>query len=795
MTENLKTKTALVYDEGIFLSLAVRLSRDFKKVYYVSSWKSEYPKSKDDMVGERVPGIERVSDFWLVLDEVDIFIFPSIYHGDLQLHLESLGKRVWGSRLGDELERDRWEANELFKSMKLPRPTMVQITGMNALRRHLKTVEDKYIKVSHYRGNGETWHHENYLLSEPILDEMEHDLGEEKKIFQWIVEDPIKGDDVVECGYDGFSIDGKYPSKTIMGYEKKDCFDDKTEVLTDQGWKLFKDLNKTEKVYTLNISDKRHIKSEYQHPTDYIVRPYSGNLVYIEKDSVSLCITPTHNVLFRDTYQLEDGEGLEWTTYRDNQTCYFKRGGKSLTLKPIVELIEKGKSFQLFQPTHIYISPSSSKFKIQIGPHKINKKDFAEFLGWYLSEGHTRRSGAGFRINISQYKYVNELESALKKMPFKFTKGSNGFDCYDRELGAYLIQFGLSQEKFIPDWIKTSTRDVINAFLTAFCYGDGSFMKKFKKVRKDSSMAALCPELVKEKVSRGFYTSSVRLRDDLQELLLKVGSVSVYYSAGKYFDNTKQKEKELFYVQEKLINRKNHIFPRDIQYMPYNGNTYCVTVPNGIIMIRRNGKAMWCGNCGYIGRVKDYASMSPIITDFNTKIASELKNHKYRNFFSTEIRVGKDKVPYMIDATMRLPSPDGELYMEMVTNLAEIMWYGSEGILVEPEFEAEYGIEVMIDSEWAKNKWQAVHFPMEIERWVKLRNYTIIDGTYCVIPRYPDFENIGAVVAMGASVEECIGKVKGYAEQIKGYGVEVKLGAIDKLKEIIAGGEKIGLKF
>ena len=30
--------------------------------------------------------------------------------------------------------------------------------------------------------------------------------------------------------------------------------------------------------------------------------------------------------------------------------------------------------------------------------------------------------------------------------------------------------------------------------------------------------------------------------------------------------------------------------------IPYTGNVYCVTIPNHILYIRRNGKGVWCGN-------------------------------------------------------------------------------------------------------------------------------------------------------------------------------------------------------
>ncbi|MGH9184901.1 MAG: GDP-mannose 4,6-dehydratase, partial [Acidimicrobiales bacterium] len=42
-----------------------------------------------------------------------------------------------------------------------------------------------------------------------------------------------------------------------------------------------------------------------------------------------------------------------------------------------------------------------------------------------------------------------------------------------------------------------------------------------------------------------------------------------------------------------LSTRRRH---RSVE--PYQGRVYDVTVPNHILLVRRNGKAMWSGNCG-----------------------------------------------------------------------------------------------------------------------------------------------------------------------------------------------------
>ena len=161
----------------------------------------------------------------------------------------------------------------------------------------------------------------------------------------------------------------------------------------------------------------------------------------------------------------------------------------------------------------------------------------------------------------------------------------------------------------------------------------------------------------------------------------------------------------------------------------------------------------------------------------------------------TEIRVGKDKIPYMIDFTARQPSPPGEIYLELIENISEVIYYGADGILIEPKYAAKYAGEVMINSTAAENGWLDISFPDKIRRWVKLRNLCIIDGIYSIIPRHKDFNNIGAVIAIGDSIDEVVKKAQKYCEQIEGEDIECKLKDIQPLMDIIEKGKKIGLSF
>ena len=90
-----------------------------------------------------------------------------------------------------------------------------------------------------------------------------------------------------------------HPSFNVCGTESgrlscsnPNCFDDKTEVLTDSGWKLFKDLNKTE----LLAQWKDGIIT-FAKPLYYIEYPYNNKMVWLHNQHTDLCVTPDHNCL------------------------------------------------------------------------------------------------------------------------------------------------------------------------------------------------------------------------------------------------------------------------------------------------------------------------------------------------------------------------------------------------------------------------------------------------------------------------------------------------------------------
>jgi hypothetical protein len=217
---NLKTKTCIVWDNGLFVSLAVTLSKHFGHVLYFCPWITGFPTSQLQMIGVGVEGIERVDSPWTRIDEIDIFVFPDVYEGDVQQYLVGLGKRVWGCRGGCELELDRAGSKEISKALGIEVGNYKTMIGIEKLRKYLKANDDQYVKISRTRGDLETFHAPKYEAVEGKLDEIDYKLGPKADLMEFIVEENTGP--ALEVGYDGYTIDGQFADYCLVGVEAKD---------------------------------------------------------------------------------------------------------------------------------------------------------------------------------------------------------------------------------------------------------------------------------------------------------------------------------------------------------------------------------------------------------------------------------------------------------------------------------------------------------------------------------------------------------------------------------------------
>lgn len=212
--------TALVVDHGLFLPTARKLAETYKRVLYYTPWEEGFAKIGPCILGDGFPDVERCDDIWSVKNDVDLFCFFDIQHAGLQIELESQGRSVWGPRNGDSLELNREKFHKVLGEVGLDVPPFKRIIGLTKLRDHLAKVEDKYIKISKYRGSHETWHWRDWSLDETMLDVLAVRFGPAKELIPFLVFDAIPTD--LEIGVDTYMVDGRWPDTMLHGIEAKD---------------------------------------------------------------------------------------------------------------------------------------------------------------------------------------------------------------------------------------------------------------------------------------------------------------------------------------------------------------------------------------------------------------------------------------------------------------------------------------------------------------------------------------------------------------------------------------------
>lgn len=79
--------------------------------------------------------------------------------------------------------------------------------------------------------------------------------------------------------------------RTPMVGDKFCCYDDKTEVLTSEGWKFIINITLKDKIASLNNNILTYVK-----PTAIYDYQYNGPMYYIDSSSVNLCVTPNHRM-------------------------------------------------------------------------------------------------------------------------------------------------------------------------------------------------------------------------------------------------------------------------------------------------------------------------------------------------------------------------------------------------------------------------------------------------------------------------------------------------------------------
>ena len=334
------------------------------------------------------------------------------------------------------------------------------------------------------------------------------------------------------------------------------CYDDKTEILTENGWKLFKDLVKyQEKVATYNPDTK---SLEYKMPEEYVQYDWNGCLDSYQGRFIDLVTTPDHDHYI--SYDLP--KNGKWETTEFKKTSETR---KHYRLR-----------FKAYADNY-----SGNSIKVPEEFSGWNIEQYLRFLGYYISEGSLHHNREIVIHQSEGSEILPKLQNELSQLPLECHEHirdrydtylpGHEFRFYSSKIGNYLGNLGKHNQKYIPKEYKNLSRKNLKILFDALMDGDG------------------------HKYGEGlyhYYTTSKQLADDVQEIALKLGYATNLSS---------RKRNDKWDIEYSVRCRKTRgmepTYTRDrIERVWYDGVVYCVRVPNHLFFVRRNGKVIISGN-------------------------------------------------------------------------------------------------------------------------------------------------------------------------------------------------------
>lgn len=361
------------------------------------------------------------------------------------------------------------------------------------------------------------------------------------------------------------------------------CYDADTEVLTDDGWKAWPEVDGSEIFATVNPDDG---SLEYQRATEHFVGDYDGDMYRVSSEQIDLLVTPNHRMWTKahDTQANKRGE----EPYRvrlaseifGKRVAYLKTAQWSGREDGTVQIPGTKRTWRQKgignETTRYYVG---SEFPLA---------EFAQFLGHWLAEGSLN----GHQICIAQNRgakleAIAENIRAMGLPAYEVATGHGAVRTQQVALRDSLADCGRrAHEKRVPSYVHEWGPSILRVFLEAYADGDGSR-------RRDGNHTVL-------------YTTSRLMADDLQILAIKAG-----WSANVRVDDRTGLERVLpsgqtfrnarpCYIVSLVKTRThplvNHNGAKNDSWEPYKGKVYCVKVPNGLLFVRRNGKPVVSGN-------------------------------------------------------------------------------------------------------------------------------------------------------------------------------------------------------
>lgn len=360
--------------------------------------------------------------------------------------------------------------------------------------------------------------------------------------------------------------------------DKEHCYDGETEVLTENGFVKWKNVNSTHKIASINPKDRSFLG--FEKPLELIKEKYNGKMIHFLNNQIDLLVTPNHKIYC----------SLNKSEHRRN--------------KPIFELRYANEYVKDKYPKCLYKKPLRMVQSAVNQQQGENKDDYKYALyGFFIGDGHSKTKNT-ISFHIKKERKIIFLKRICKELNLTLKENSNNnFVIKFENIGEEFRKmfYNNFKEKTFPTAFYKMTQNQFRLFIEGLKNSDGS-------IKRNTFV---------------YYTTSKDLLNKIQALC-SINDLTTTYSKGEtrvYRINIGSKRNKYPMFNDSR-NPKN-VFEKD-----YNGYIYCARVSKGLLVIRRNGKIVLSGNSSPLEHV--YFTFS--ITGTSRVNQQQLTRHRHASF-------------------------------------------------------------------------------------------------------------------------------------------------------------------
>ena len=360
------------------------------------------------------------------------------------------------------------------------------------------------------------------------------------------------GEGLYQFGFDFASLEARVQAHYIYSYlggpelgeallaEKPNdihCYSEDTEILTEKGWKTFDKVTKDIKVAQWTTENT----IQFVKPTEVVWQPYSGDMVSLESNNLSLLVTPNHRMVYKQVK----------SSYKETVASSFIKNN------------------------------ITSDVRIPLGGIVTNTRlthsdDFCKLIIATQADGTLLKDCSGIQFEFKKERKIERLQNILDSLEAVYTVTETTRSTTRIYIKSSLltknIRFFLTSSKDLSSNVLKLSKSNLTVLLEEVKYWDGTLTKS---------------NVILDTTSK----ETVDILQAVSHLLNYKATVNQYDKQTDYGTVT------LYRLTLSLKAKPfSGVLTTSPQTVPYKGFIGCVAVPSTYVVIRRNGKVSISGN-------------------------------------------------------------------------------------------------------------------------------------------------------------------------------------------------------